>query len=215
MATLADYLLRYGDVIGYAAVGAIALIALGVIQWIRRRRDLKRARIAVRLVTYSICEPRNGPVAVTGTYREAKSGRWLECKTQRVSLDGGVDVVCGTRAQWQGGTRTNALRDGDGVIAIGVMSRLDGASWRLVPSPEEAGVQLYAVTPRPAPAPLWPWRAPLILAIAGGIAFFSLSRVGEALVENPACDDPVRLQLAAALPLVRDAALAKLQRCAR
>ncbi len=213
MSTVTEYLVEYGDVIGYAVIGLYAVIALGAIQLIRRRRDLSRARVAVRLVTYSICEPRQGPVAVTGTYRESSSARWIECKAQRVSLDGGVEVVRGTRARWQRGVRTYALRDGDAVIAIGVMSRIQGPTWQLVASPEEAGVQLYAVEPRPAPAPLWPWRAPLILAIAGGIAFFSLNKVGEVLVDKPACGDQLRLQIAAALPLVRDAALAKLRQC--
>lgn len=208
-----EYLVQYGDVIGYAAVGIFALLALGVIQLIRRRRDLERARIAVRLVTYSICEPRQGPVAVTGTYHESQSERWIQCKLQRVTLEGGVEVVRGTRAQWKGGTRTYAVRDGDVVIAIGVMSRIEGPTWRLVPSPDEAGVQVYAVTPSPAPAPLWPWRAPLILALAGGIAFFTLYKVGEVLVDKPACDDPLKLQIAAAMPLVREDALAKLKQC--
>jgi hypothetical protein len=213
VATLADYLIQYGDVIGYALVGVIALIALGIIQLIRRRRDLQRARMAVRLVTYSICEPRQGPVAVTGAYRESLRERWLECKAQRISLEGGIDVVRGTRARWQHGKRTYALRDGDVVIAIGVMSRIQGATWRLVSSPDEAGVQLYAVTPIPAPAPLWPWRAPLILAMAGGITFFSLSKVGEVLVDESGCADELRLQIAAAMPLVRDDALAMLRQC--
>lgn len=208
-----EYLVQYGDVIGYAAVGIFALLALGVIQLIRRRRDLERARIAVRLVTYSICEPRQGPVAVTGTYHESQSERWIQCKLQRVTLEGGVEVVRGTRAQWQGGARTYAVRDGDVVIAIGVMSRIEGPTWRLVPSPDEAGVQVYAVTPSPAPAPLWPWRAPLILALTGGIAFFTLYKVGELLVDKPACDDPLKLQIAAAMPLVREDALAKLKQC--
>ncbi len=213
MATLVDTLIEYGDVIGYAIVGAIALIALGIVQLIRRRRDLKRARVAVRLVTYSICEPRQGPVAVTGTYRESKSQRWIECKAQRVSLEGGIDVVRGTRARWQRGTRTYTLRDGDVVIAIGVMSRVQSATWRLVPSPDEAGVQLYATTPTTAPAPLFPWRAPLILAMAGGIAFLGLYKLGEVLVEKPGCAERLRLQIAAALPLVRDDALDKLRQC--
>ena len=214
MTTVTEYLIQYGDVIGYAAVGVLALITLGIVQLIRRRRDLERARVAVRLVTYSICEPRQGPVAVTGTYRESTSERWIECKAQHVTLEGGVDIVRGTRATWHGGARTYALRDGDVVIAIGVMSRLQGVTWRLVPSPEEAGVQLYAVTPAPAPAPLWPWRAPLILAMAGGIYFFSMYKVGELLVDTkPACADALRLQIAAAMPLVRNDALAKLHEC--
>jgi hypothetical protein len=212
---VADYLIQYGEVIGYAVVGSIALLALGVIQLIRRRRDLKRARIAVRLVTYSICEPRQGPVAVTGTYHESPTERWIDCKAQRISLEGGVDVVRGTRARWQRGTRTYALRDGDVVIAIGVMSRIQGPTWRLVPSPDEAGVQLYAVTPKATPAPLWPWRAPLILAMAAGIGFLGLYKVGEALVDTPTCAERLRLQIAAAIPLVRDDALAKLRQCPR
>jgi hypothetical protein len=211
--TATEYLVEYGEAIGYALVGLLALIVLGVVQLIRRRRDLERARVAVRLVTYSICEPREGPVAVTGTYRESPRERWIECKAQRVSLADGVDVVRGTRAHWHRGTRTYALRDGDVVIAIGVMSRIDRASWRIVPSPGEAGVQLYAVAPMPAPAPLWPWRAPLVLAMAGGVAFFGLAKLGELVVEQATCAEPLPLQIAAALPLVRDDALAKLQQC--
>lgn len=212
MATLVEYLIQYGDVIGYVVVGVLALIVLGIIQLIRRRRDREKARTAVRLVTYSICEPRQGPVAVSGTYNESQSEQWLDCKGQRVALDS-VDVVRGTRAQWRNGTRTYLLRNGDAVIAIGVMSRVQGTSWRLAPSPEETGVQLYAVTPAATPAPLWPWRAPLILAIAGGIAFFGLSKVGEVLVDKPACADPLGLQIATAMPLVREDALAKLKQC--
>jgi hypothetical protein len=214
VATLAEYLVQYGAAIGYAAVGLFALLALGVIQWIRRRRDVDRARTAVRLVTYSICDPRQGPVAVTGAYRESQGERWIECKGQRVVLEQ-VEVVRGTRAQWKSGVRTYAVRDRDAVIAIGVMSRLDGATWRLAPSPEEAGVQVYAVTPTPAPPPLWPWRAPLILAICGGIAFGALYEVGEVLVDKPACSESgqLRLQIAAAMPLAREDALAKLRQC--
>src|SRR5258708_2050304 len=65
---ISDYLVQYGDVIAYALVGALALIGLGVIQLLRRRRDVKRARIAVRLASYSISEPRQGPIAVSGSY---------------------------------------------------------------------------------------------------------------------------------------------------
>lgn len=212
METLADYLVEFGDVIGYVVVGLIALILLGVIQLIRRRRDVQKARTAVRLVTYSICEPRQGPVAVSGTYHDAKDERWIQCGAQRVSLEQ-VEVVRGTRARWQRGTRTYELRDGDIVIAIGVMSRGDGASWRLAPSPDEAGVQLYATKPRPTPAPLWPWRAPLILAIVGGAAFFGLSKVSEVLIEKASCADKLSLQIAAALPRGHDAAVAKLTQC--
>jgi hypothetical protein len=215
MSTLAGYLVQYGDVIGYAGIGVIAFMALGVIQLFRRRRDLKRARTAVRLVTYSICEPRNGPVAVSGTYHESLDQRWIACKAHRVVLEGEIAIERGTRARWQRGTRTYALREGDTVIAIGVMSSLGGATWRLVPSPEEPGVQLYAVTPAPAPAPLWPWRAPLILAMTAGIAFFSMYKVGEVLVDKQACADETRLQIGAAMPLVRDDALSALRQCTR
>jgi hypothetical protein len=213
MATVTAYLVEYGEVIGYVVVGVIALIVLAVFQLIRRRRDLDRARTAVRLVTYSICEPRQGPVAVTGTYRETARERSIECKLQRVTIEGGIDVVRGTRAQWHRGTRTYGLRDGDVVIAIGVMTRIQGTSWRIVASPDESGVQLYAVTPAPAPAPLWPWRAPLVLAIVGGLTFFGLSKLGEVLVEQSACGQPLPLQIAAAMPLARDNALSKLHQC--
>lgn len=214
---LGEYLLQYGEVIGYVAVGVIALIALGLIQVIRRRRDLERARVAVRLVTYSIAEPRVGPIAVKGKYRQADSERWLDCRGQRVVLASAVEVVRGTSARWQGGQRTYSVKQGDEAIAIGVMSRT-GDGWQLVTSPGEAGIQLYAAEPRPAPAPLLPWRAPLILALCGGIAYGALYETGSLLADvsaKDACsaDSTLRLQIAAALPGSRDLALGKLDRC--
>ncbi|HEY5946113.1 MAG TPA: hypothetical protein VIV40_11510, partial [Kofleriaceae bacterium] len=218
---LDEYLVQYGEVIGYAAVGVFALISLGIIQLMRRRADAKKARIAVRLASYSISEPRQGPIAVTGTHHQTQSERWLECKGQRVTLDGPVEVVRGTRARWQRGERTYTVKDGDVAIAIGIMSRRsDGPGWRLVSSPGENGIQLFAVQPTPAPPPLWPWRAPLILAVCGGIAFFGLYQLGTFLVDVPrdktSCSESsrLRLQIATALPLVREDALGRLQSCA-
>lgn len=217
-----EYLVQYGEVIGYAAVGVIALATLGIIQLMRRRADIKRARIAVRLASYSISEPRQGPVAVTGSFRQSQDERWVECKNQRVVLDGPVEVQRGTSARWQRGVRTYGVRDGDVVIAVGVMSRAPGgvaAGWRLVSPPGEAGIQVIAVQPVAAPPPLWPWRAPLILIVVGGIAFFGLYQTGALLVDVPrdngGCTDSakLRLQIAAALPLVRDDALTRLDRC--
>lgn len=214
---LDEYLLQYGEIIGYAATGVFALIGLGIIQWMRRRSDVKKARIAVRLVTYSISEPRVGPIAVTGTYRQAQNE--LECKAHRVAIDQ-MEVVRGTRGRWQGGTRTYSVRDGDVVIAVGVMAR--GATtteWRLSPSPGEHGVQVYAVDPAPAPAPLFPWRAPLFLVICGGLAFGALYQTGAFLVDVPrgadGCSESsqLRLRFAAATPLVREDALRRLAMC--
>jgi len=84
-----------------------------------------------------------------------------------------------------------------------------------VPSRGEAGIQLFAREPRPAPRPLWPWRAPLILAVCGGIAFGGLYQIGTLVVDTHDCTEGAQsqLQLASALPLVRDEALAKLARC--
>jgi hypothetical protein len=215
---LGEYLVQYGEVIGYVAVGVIALLGLGIVQLMRRRGDVKRARIAVRLVTYSISEPRPGPIAVTGSYRESQGARSMECKGQRVVLEGPIEVVRGTRARWQGGVRTYSVRDGEVVIALGVMSRAaDG--WRLVASPGEDGIQVYAAEPAPAPPPLFPWRAPLILAVCGGIAFGALYQTGKLLVDVPrgadGCSESsrLRLEIAAATPVVRDEALTRLAMC--
>jgi hypothetical protein len=218
---LREYLLQYGEAIGYAAIGVLALIALGIIQLLRRRGDVKRARIAVRLVTYSISEPRQGPIAVTGVYRESQSERWMECKGQRVALEGPVEVVRGTRGRWQRGVRTYTVRDGEVVIALGIMSRAGAVSagWRLVASPGEDGIQLYAAEPAPAPPPLFPWRAPLILAVCGAVAFGALYQTGKLLVDVPrgsdGCEETaqLRLQIGAAIPLVREEALRRLAMC--
>src|SRR5439155_1517102 len=112
-----------------------------------------------------------------------------------------LDVVRGTRARWKTGTRTYSVRDGDAVIAIGVMSKTaDG--WRLVASPGEAGAQVFARTPRPAPPPLWPWRAPLILAVSAGLGFGALYGAGVLLLDTPPCAEHsvLRFQIASALP---------------
>jgi len=206
-----DLLVENGEWLAYALSGVLALLGLGIVQLVRRRRDLKRARTAVRLVTYSISDPRPGPIAVQGTYRSDG----LDCSGQRVTFDSAVEIVCGTSGRWRNGTRSYAVRDGDSVIAIGVMSK-GAIGWGMVASPGEAGIQLYAAKPRPAPAPLFPWRALIWIIVCGGIAFGGLYELGTVLVDAPRdCDEAtvLRLQISAALPLVRDEALTRLGRC--
>jgi hypothetical protein len=187
----------------------------------RRRSDVKKARIAVRLVTYSISEPRPGPIAVTGTYHQSASEVWLQCKGHRVDIPlEQIEVVRGTRGRWIRGARTYSVQHGDVVIALGLMSRGGNpTAWHLAPSPGEDGVQVYAVDPAPAPPPLFPWRAPLIFAICGGIAFFGLYQLGALLIDLPrgaegcAESSKLRLRIGAATPLVRDEALRRLTTC--
>ena len=215
---LGDYLVQYGESIGYAVPGLIALIGLGLVQWLRRRSDLDKARVAVRLASYSVVAPRPGPIAVKGPYHQAHDERWISCQGQRVDLVGPVEVVRGTRGRWQNGARAYSVKEGDEVIAIGVMAKAGDGSWRLTTSPGEAGIQLFATQPRPAPAPLFPWRGPLILALWYGAAFGALYGAGTVLVEvpkNDGCSESSvqRLQFASALPLVREDAIAKLSRC--
>ncbi|MGE5182683.1 MAG: hypothetical protein ACM31C_11500 [Acidobacteriota bacterium] len=204
-----------GDVISYALAGVLAVVGLVVVQLVRRRRDLRKARDAVRLVTYSIAEPRPGPVAVKEVWRAGGEPR-IECGGERVFIEGEPDVQRGTRARWARGVRTYAVREGEAVIAIGVMAKRGDHEWSFAASPGEAGVQMFAVTPRPAPAPLLPWRAPLVLAITGAVAFLGLYGAGTLVVDVPHdCSDTsvLRLQISSALPLVRDEALAALARC--
>ncbi len=208
---MTEQLVQNGVAIAYGLVGALALIGLLVVQLFRRRGDVKKAREAYRLASLSVNPLRAGPIAVTGTYRATSNE--LECSGQRVALDGELQVVAGTRARWKAGARTYMLRDRDPVIAIGVMSK-QGADWHLAASPAEPGVQLFAAKPRPAPRPLLPWRAPLILAVCGGVAFGALYGVGSYLVDTHCtADTRWRLEVSAALPLVRDRALAELARC--
>jgi len=214
---LTDYLVQYGEIIGYVLAGVVALLGLLIVQLFRRRGDLKKARIAVRLASYSISTPRVGPIAVKGKYREAQDQRWIDVGVERVDLDGEVEVQRGTGARWAKGTRTYQVKTGDEVIAIGIMSK-SATGWRLVTSPGEAGIQVLAVEPRPAPPPLLPWRAPLILAVWGAIGFFGLSAVGSLLADVPrddSCGDSsvLRLQIASAMPQAREDALGKLARC--
>ena len=211
-----DLVVDHGEVIAYALAGVLALVGLGIIQLFRRRGDVKKAREAVRLVTYSIAEPRVGAVAVRATYR-AEPEHLEHAGGQRIQIEGAPDVQRGTRGRWRAGTRTYELKDRDETYAIGVMSKLgtSGTEWTMRASPGESGVQLFAAKPRPAPRPLFPWRAPLILAICGGIAFAALYGVGTVLVDARDCDETtvMKLQIASALPLVREDALAKLAGC--
>lgn len=216
---MTDYLIEYGDAIGFALTGVLAVIGLVIIQLVRRRGDVKKARTAVRLVTYSIVDPRPGPIAVRGTYRGELGEKRLDCGGQRVVFDGPIEVVRGTRGRWKRGVRTYALREGDEAMAIGVMSQRADGAWSLAASPGEDGIQLYAAKPRPAPPPLFPWRALLGLVVCGGIAYGALYEAGALLVDVPRgdCSDNavLRLQISAALPQSRSPALAALARCAK
>jgi hypothetical protein len=210
---MTEQLVANGVAIGYGLVGVLALLGLLIVQLLRRRADVKKAREAHRLASLSVQPLRAGPIAVTGKYRSSNDERWLECSGQRVVIDAPPHVVAGTRARWRAGTRTYMLRDRDDVIAIGVMA-MQGTDWHIATSPGEPGVQLFAARPRPAPPPLFPWRAPLILALCGGIAFGALYGTGSYLVDTKCtADTRWRLEVSAALPLVRDQALAGLTRC--
>lgn len=210
----AQTLIDNGEVIGYVLPAVLALLGLVIVQLVRRRRDVKKAREAVRLVALSVADVRPGPIAVKGTWHADE----IRAGGHRIAVTGEPDVQRGTRGRWKAGTRTYSLADGDPVIAIGVMTKHDDNQWSIAASPGESGVQLYAATPRPAPRPLWPWRAPMIFAVCGAIAFFGLYGLGSVLVDVPRkCDDTtvLRLQVAGALPLVRSDAMTALARCHR
>jgi hypothetical protein len=201
-----------GELIGYLLPAVLALLGLVVVQLVRRRRDVKKAREAVRLVALSVAEPRPGPIAVKGTWHAGE----IRAGAHQIAVAGEPEVQRGTRGRWKAGARTYTLAEGDPVIAIGVMAKHDELHWSITASPGESGVQLYAVTPRPAPRPLFPWRAPIIFAVCGAIAFGGLYGLGTVLVDVPRdCSDTtvLRLQVAGALPLVRTDAMTALARC--
>jgi hypothetical protein len=212
-------LIEQGEVIGYAAVGAIALIGFVVVHLFRRRGDRKKAMTAVRLASLSLNDPRPGPAAIRGTYRRDT----IECGGQQVTPEGTIEIVRGSKARWSRGVRTYSLGDGETVIAIGVMTK-KGAGWSLAASPGESGVLLYAEKPVAAPPPLFPFRALLFLAITGSIGFFGLYGVGTLLLDVPRGSDIdpcresaiTRFELATAVPQlgIRDQALDELARCA-
>src|SRR5260221_12121061 len=124
---MSSQLIDNGAVIAWALVGVIGVLGLGFIQLLRRRGDVKEARIAVRLARYSISKPRLGPIAIEGRYRDGM----IACNGQPVALDGTLDIVRGSRARWKHGTRRYAVRDGDDVIALGIMTKGDDDGWRL------------------------------------------------------------------------------------
>ncbi len=219
-----EVLIENGEVIGYALVGAIALIGLVIVQLVRRSGDVKRARAATHLASLSLSDPRPGPIAVTGALHETPTERWLDCGGQRIVLEGELNVVTGTRARWRNGTRTYTVRERDTIIAIGRMSKSEAGGWRLIRSAGEdgeAGILVYATKPRPAPRPLFPWRAPLYFVICGGLGFGALYGIGTVLVDVPRSldakpcseDARFRFELATAIPVVREQALIELAHC--
>jgi len=218
-------LIEQGEVIGYAVVGAITLIGFAIIHLFRRRGDRKAAMTAVRLAGLSINEPRQGPVAVSGIYRESATDRSIDCNGQRVTFNGNVEIAAGTKGKWRGGVRTYSLKNSDPVYAIGVMSQgKPGAGWLIAPSPMESGVLVYATKPAAVPKPLFPFRAFLFLGITGSIAFFGLYGIGTFLLDVQRGSDIdscresaiTRFELATAVPQfgVRDQALEQLAKCA-
>ena len=222
-------LVVWGAVISKAIVVGIPAAAAALVYRVRRRRDLARALTDVDRLGLGIDAPREGPIAVLGSYHcTPGTEAWLDCDGERVTLDGDVSIVRGTVARWKRGVRTYALRDGDAVIALGRMSRAanvaDGADyreaaggWRLAPSAEAAAIQLCAGHPVACPKPFWPIRGALVLGLVGAVAYFGLGWLGNKLVayrEYPVTpsDDvsTLRAEIASALPRSREAALRRL-----
>jgi hypothetical protein len=220
-------LVEWGNVISKLVVGGLAVGAVLGYRALRNHRDVKAARADAGRMSLSVDEPREGPIAVAGTYRAKGDERWLDCSGQRVVLVGELAIVRGSSATWKTGTRTYALRDGDGVVAIGVMSRRAGdnvtdyresaGGWQLAASPGELGVQVCLVKPVPCPKPLWPIRGVLVLGVVGVAAYYGLGVVGKKLVESRKYPREAFLdgdgvstlaaQIACALPRHRDMAL--------
>jgi hypothetical protein len=183
-------LVAWGSVISKLVVAALAGGAVLGYRALRNRRDVRAALGDARRMTLSVDEPREGPIAVAGIYH---ADGWLDCGGQRVVLVGELSIVRGSSATWKRGVRTYALRDGDGVVAIGRMSRRAGADgtdyreaaggWQLEPSAGELGIQMCLVKPVPCPRPLWPVRGVLVLGIVGVAAYFGLGYAGKKLVE--------------------------------
>jgi hypothetical protein len=224
-------LVAWGAVISKLVVVGIPTGTLAAWHAIRRARDLKPARADVARMGLAINEPREGPIAVRGTYRrEAGAEPWLDCSGQRVVLDGAVVIVRGTAATWKRRVRTYTVRDGDDVIAIGRMSRAASGDatdyreaaggWRLAPSTGEPAIQLCTARPVACPKPLWPVRGVLVLGLVGLASYYGLGYYGNAIVKlrdyprsSVVGDDDVSTssaELASALPRSRERALNRL-----
>jgi hypothetical protein len=183
------FLVEWGNVISKLVVGGVAGLGLFGYRALRNHRDVKAARADARSMCLSVVEPREGPIAVAGIYHAKGDEHWLDCSAQRVTLVGDLAIVRGSSATWKNGVRTYALRDGDGVVAIGRMTRRAGGGasgavadyreaaggWQLEASPGEPGIAACLVNPVPCPKPLWPVRGALVLALVGTAAYFGIA----------------------------------------
>jgi len=220
-------LVEWGNVISkLVVVGAAGLALLGF-RALRNHRDVRPARADAHRMGLSIDEPREGAIAVRGTYHTANDERWLDCGGQHVLLAADVAILRGSAATWNRGTRTYSLEDGDHVIAIGTMARRAGAEatdyreaaggWQLRPSAGESAIHLCIAKPVALPRPLWPIRGALVLAIVGLGAYVGLGYLGgklvahreyprEAFIEGDGVST-FAAEVASALPRHRDEAL--------
>ncbi len=228
MSTL-PLLVEWGHVISKIVVGGLAGLALLGYRSLRNRADVKPALEDAQRMGLSIDEPREGPIAVRGTYRREDGEQWLECSGQRVALASDISIVRGSSATWENGVRTYSLRNGDTVIAIGKMGHRASAEtagyrdaaggWELAPSAGEPVIQVCVAKPVPCPRPLWPIRGVLALVLAGVVAYFGLGALGKKLVayrkyprEMFLTGDGVSTvasQIACALPRSRESALTR------
>lgn len=204
-------LVEWGHVISKVIVGGAAGLALlGYRAW-RNHRDVKAARADAQRMGLSPEPPREGPIAVRGTFQ----GDHLDCGGERVELAGPRTIVRGSAATWELGKRTYTLREGDSIVAVGRMVSADG--WRLEPVAGQPAIELCVVDPVPCPPPLWPVRGALAVGIAGVVAYFGLGALGRELVAHRDYPDAAlldddgvstaRAQIAAALPIHRTEAL--------
>lgn len=247
------FLVEHGAWIWKALIGLTAVAAPGVARLRLRRRAAMRVARVVRGAT---AELRAGPVALRGRLSGAdvRSSRqqvwsypaphvttvrardaWVSVGDVPVRLEGGVEVVAGTRAtidRWAGRTRAGTLiawrqeltvNVGAEVVCVGRLAQDDDGAWTLHAAAGQR-IELYALEHRGATEPTARMRLAVqgVLASVGMALFVCLLGLAmNARVRSVGrgeraslADIPLRVQLAAMTPTGRPAAMSWLDSAA-
>lgn len=83
----------WGGVISKVLVVGIAGGVVAAFQALRKRRDLASVREDIHRLALSIDEPREGPIAIRGSYHTRGDERGLKCSGEWVVLEGDVCIA--------------------------------------------------------------------------------------------------------------------------
>jgi hypothetical protein len=223
------FLVVHGAVIAKLLVAACAIAGVAVVTLLLHRRQRRDDRDLAKMRAALAAGPLSaGAAIVRGRLRGSASTRTeipgdtfdpqhertanlaVEVADQRVEVDGDVYVASGTRSATcglAGARRWFAVGDGDDVVVSGTLTQLSPGRWHMA-----APTELVAMQPRSCARRPRPFALAAMLALFATIGYGGLRWLGSVLQEHDGYRErtaelSVALQLAAALPHARAAAL--------